>query len=68
MGVAGSNQDSGSEYPGRPSRDVAGAINPLSMGAFPRISIGMLHRKLASSKILRLYYELSYMTLQSIWK
>lgn len=44
MGVAGSDQDSGSEHPGRPSRDVAGAGNSLSVGAFPRVSIGMLHR------------------------
>jgi len=44
MGVAGSDQDSGSEHPGRPSRDVAGAGNSLSVGAFPRVSTGMLHR------------------------
>jgi hypothetical protein len=43
MGVAGSDQDSGSEHPGRPSRDVAGAGNSLSVGDFPRVSIGMLH-------------------------
>jgi hypothetical protein len=44
MGVAGSDQDSGSEHPNRPSIDLAGAGNSLSVGAFPRISIDMLHR------------------------
>jgi len=44
MGVAGSDQDSGSEHPDRPSRDVAGAGNSFSVGAFPCVSIGMLHR------------------------
>jgi hypothetical protein len=44
MGVVGSDQDSGSEHPNRPSRDVAGAGISLSVGAFPRISIDMLHR------------------------
>ena len=44
MGVAGSDQDSGSEHPGRPSCDLAGAGNFFGVGNFPRLSIGMLHR------------------------
>lgn len=47
MGVAGSDQGSGSEHPGQPcqpSRDVAGAADSPGLGAVPRVSIGTLRR------------------------
>ena len=44
MGVAGSDKDSGSEHPGRPSRDLSGAGNSLGVGVVPTISIDTPHR------------------------
>jgi hypothetical protein len=64
MGVAGSDQDSGSEHPRQSSRNLAGAGNFISMGTFPRVSIDMIRS--VFSKIMKFNPSACFLQFQTL--
>ncbi|MGD2036551.1 MAG: hypothetical protein PVH28_01640, partial [Desulfobacterales bacterium] len=64
MGVAGSDQDSGSEHPRRSCRNLAGAGNFLSVGTFPRVSIDMIRS--VFSKIMKFNPSACFLQFQTL--